>query len=235
MVNTSSSGRRKRPLLTLIVLIFALGGFFSIFTFSCETEMGVVNLALKKGEKTYLYSLYDTEFLQSILSRDEVPATTSFITVFNENGLFVDPNYVSPICEVLSGNYAITESKEPSFDGYLTKNKTNVVSEAIPEFKNTENIGEQILHHHITLKNLSGDREMSIVWDFNPQTGSYKAIENCEEKSFMVTTSVQPGEWVTSSKDFIMVNLQTLVSFYDNRFELELNIDENLLCFVSKD
>lgn len=224
-------GQGKRIFTRMLVISVLIAGFCAFFIFSCETENAVVNLALKKDNKTYLFSKMGDFIVESSLEKGESPAAFGFIRLFEDDGLYVAPNDCEEIVDVLAGNYHLYPYQEKSYEGYITSGEKEIFTTSFSNVS-TEKIGEQIRESRIEIVNPVSAQVLEIVWTYNQKTGESKAVQNCELKSFWITTSVQPGETVTSSEDFIMVDLNELVEFFDNGSTLEYNADEEILYIV---
>ena len=98
---------KKRSFLGIISIAIALFASFGLFMFSCETDNTVVNLALKKGDKVYLYSKLGSFIVENTIEKNESPSAFPFIQVFDDNGLFVAPQNVEDISNLLGGNFKI--------------------------------------------------------------------------------------------------------------------------------
>lgn len=225
------TNRGKGVMRTIMVSLLGVAmGFF--FFFSCETENLLVNLALKKQGKTYVFSKLGSFITKTTLDNNESPSVFPFVQIFNDDGLFVSPDHIEEIVNTVGGNYELFPFEEKSYDGYFTAPKNSLYSSNNVN-RSTEVVGEQIRETTITLNKLEGTQVYEIVYEYNPASGEYKAIKNCKEKSFWITRSIQPGETTTSSEDFIMVNLNEIVTFYDSNLELKLNTEEQLLYIIA--
>ena len=110
--------------------------------------------------------------------------------------------------------------KKKSYQGYVTSG-TNEVYGMTTSYESTENIGEQLTVFNVRLGQVEKRAELIVRWNYNPKTGEYKALENCEVRSFWIQTNPSPGETVISSEDFLVVDLKTLQEFYGNAFEYD--------------
>ncbi|WP_420321457.1 hypothetical protein [Flagellimonas sp.] len=196
---------------------------------SSETNNSVVNLVLKEGDKTYVYAHLGTQEVQKSIQKDESPTVFPFIQIFEDDGkLYVSPDRLRPIVNLICGNYNIHHYPEKSIDGYVTLDSSSCFESS---FKNlsTEKIGEQIRLNTIQLTAAPSEAAFNIRWETKVTTNTSKALENCHEKSFTIRTSVQPGEYVFAPEDFIMVDLAEVVDFYGNKVRLRFNEEEQLL------
>lgn len=223
----TSSGKK---LVKLIFLTAALVGIFSFFMFSCETESAVVNLAVKQNGKTYLFSKMGSFIVEESIKNQESPSAFPFIQIFEDEGLFVSPQNAEDIANVLGGNVKIHPYPEASYDGYITVEQNSLYSLNVKN-KSTAKIGEQIKEYTVTLLNPHNQGVHQIQWEWNPKESEYKAVKNCEVKSFWITTSIQPGETVTAAQEFVMVNLADLTAFYGG-YSLEFDQEGQLLYLI---
>lgn len=220
----------KHGLLVFIILLFSVGAI--LFSLYMETTNVVVNLILSQNDKVYVYSKQGTSLVQNSLLKKESPVVFPFMQVFEENGaLYVAPENIGDLVNLLCGNYILHDFKEGNQDGYLTYGKSECVS-SFMENQSTGNIGEQVRVNALKLTHPESNRIFEISWEQNLKTYKFKPLKNCEEKSFMVTTSPYPGKTTMSSKDFIMINLDDLLKFYGTASRLELDMENQLLYLI---
>lgn len=218
----------------LLLGIFLLSTSVIVFSMYLETSSFVVNLALKKNGKTYLFSKTGTAGVQYSLDKNKSPSVFGFIQLFEEeDSFYVDPIHIEEITNLLCGNYVLHDYTEQSYNGYVTSGKQRCFKNT---FKNqsTATIGEQIRLNTIQLTDSTSESLYEINWEYNLMEYKSRALENCEEKSFMITTQIQPGEAVMGSEDFIMVNLEDLVEFYGNTSSLRLDEKQRLLYIIQE-
>lgn len=224
------AGSKNR--LMLILLVIGIVAFMGGSMFSCETENKVVNLALKKNDKVYLFSVLGSFIVENSLEKKESPAAIGFIRLFQDDGLFVAPKEIEQIANLLGGNYALYPFKEMSYDGYVTEGEESVYEKTFKN-KSTANIGEQIRENRVEITHPVTAEMYEIIWNWNPKTGTIEAVKNCEVKSFWTKTSIQPGETITSADDYVVVKLNNLVDFFNNGSKLEYNSEQELLYIIS--
>ncbi|WP_420602937.1 hypothetical protein [Flagellimonas sp.] len=222
--------QRKKPWGTYIFLgAILFSGFMFYMMSTSETSNGVVNLVLKKNNKVYVYSNMGSTIVQSSIAKRESPSTMAFIQMYEEDDkLYIAPNNVKDIVNLLCGNYQIHDYPEKSSDGYVTSGSSTCFESTYVN-QTTKNIGEQVSVNTVKLTSENTGKTFNVISETNKRTFKSKALKNCYEKSFMIKTSVQPGEFVIASKDFIMVNLQDVVDFYGNKVTLTLNKEEQIL------
>ncbi len=222
--------QRKKLWGTYLVLgIVFFSGFMVYRMISGETNNAVVNLVLIKNDRTYIYSYLGETIVQTSLEKGESPTTPAFIQIFEDDGrLFIAPNKLKEIVSLLCGDYKLHDYPEGNVDGYVTSGSSSCFETSFKN-QNTEKIGEQIRINTVQLLNQQTGKIFDIKWHTNMRTYESVASKNCDLKSFKIKTSVQPGEFVISSKDFIMVDLAEVVKFYDDRISLRLNKEEQLL------
>ncbi|WP_190810951.1 hypothetical protein [Flagellimonas sp. S3867] len=219
--------------------IFIGGVLFCTFLMylmsASETNNSFVNLILEKDSKIYVYSKRGSYLMNINIQREENPTVFPFIQVFEDNGeLYVAPDKLKDIVDLLCGNFQVHDVPAKSSDGYVTSGSSPCFEKS---FKNqsTGKIGEQIHVNMVRLTNSSLKEAFNIRWETNMKTNKSRVSENCHKKSFTVRTSTQPGEYVFSAEDFIMVNLQEVVDFYGNNVALSLNKEEQLLYIEHKE
>lgn len=227
MTSTRVSGRR---MLTVVIFIISIGiGLFFIFR-GCAGNISpeVVNIVLEKNGKKYLYSPMRKELVQMSIDRGESPAAMRSILVYKDGeDYFLDPAQLSAVAGIMSGRCNLHAYREASYDGYVTSTgEESYVFHS--RFKSTENIGRQLTFSDVTLFNARGD-SMMIQWKFDPTSGEYHAIKNCQVHAFWVQTNPSPGETVISSKYFLVVPLRGLARFFHCRAAYS---EEQKLLFV---
>ncbi|WP_136467654.1 hypothetical protein [Flagellimonas onchidii] len=221
--------KKKRWGIYLVLGMVFFSGFMVYRMISSETNNAVVNLVLKKQSKTYVYSHMGEAVVQNSLKKEESPGTFPFIQVFEEDGkLFIAPNKLKEIASLLCGNYEIHNHSEESIDGYVTSSGSACFETSFKN-QNTEKIGEQIRVNTVQLLNQQTGKTFDVKWHTNMWTFKSVASKNCYLKSFMIKTSVQPSEFVISSKDFIMADLEDVTDFYGSQVILTLNEEDQLL------
>lgn len=222
---------KKRLIGGLFLTIFIGGSMLLLFR-GCSENISpeAANVALNTNGKTYLYSVMGDFIVQNSIEKGESPALAPSLEVYkNNDDFYVAPIRMKALADVMAGDTKLYEYKEPSYDGYAVSNE-KVGFEMSTKVKTTETIGEQITAFTATLRNADGE-EMRIEWEMNPSTAEYKAISNCEVKSFWVQTNPSPGETVISGEDFLVVHIDKLAEFY----KCSVTYDpETRLFFVSK-
>ncbi len=226
--------QKKKPKLGLMMFFILLLSVVAIlFTLQMETDNAVVNLVLKQGDKVYVYSKQGTVTVQNTLSKKESPVVSPFIQIFEEDDvLYIAPDNIWDLANLLCGNFVRHDFKERNQDGYLTSGKSECVS-SLMKNQSTGNIGEQVRVNTLKLTHPESNRIFEISWEQNLKTYKFKALKNCKEKSFMVTTSPYPGKTTLSSKEFIMVDLEDLQKFYNPAIKLELDAENQLLYLIT--
>ncbi|PWL39428.1 hypothetical protein DKG77_00905 [Flagellimonas aquimarina] len=204
-----------------------------MFFYLCrDADSHVVNLVLKKKNKTYLFSKLGTTSVKYGIVKNESPNVFGFVHLFEEkNRFYVNPAHIKEIIDLLCGNYVLHDYEQQNYDGYVKSGKQSCLKKS---FKNgsVKKIGEQMHINMVQLTNRELGNLYDINWEHNLKENESRALENCEKKSFMITTQILPGETVTASKDFIMVNLDDVVKFYGNEVGLRLDEKKQLLFIV---
>ncbi len=220
---------RKKGVKSILIIIGFIIASSILFPMLLESDSAVVNLVLKKKGKVYVFSKMGTFLAQNSLKKNESPSVVSFMQVFEGDGtIYAAPHSIGDFVNLLCGNYVIHEHKENNQDGYITVGKSNCLSNSIKN-ENGENIGEQIRINTLELENTHSGESFEISWEQNVKTYESRALKNCEDKSFMISTQVYKGKSVMSSKKLIMVDLGEIVKFYGNKANLEFNEDQQLL------
>ncbi|MEX0315066.1 MAG: hypothetical protein AB3N18_12890 [Allomuricauda sp.] len=221
--------RKKYWVICFLLGIILFSGFMVQRMASGETNNAIVNLIMEKDSKTYLYSYLGESIVQNNIEKGESPSTFVFAHIYEEdNKLYIAPDKLKEIVSLLCGDYKLYDYREKNADGYVTSGNSLCFETS---FKNqsTEKIGEQIRINTVQLVNQHTDKTFTIEWHTNMRTNRSVNHVNCYKKSFKIKTSVQPGEFVISSKDFIMVDIQDVVDFYGGRVIVELNKKDQFL------
>lgn len=185
-----------------------------------------VDVILKKDGKVYLFSALGTFITESKLNKNESPpVVASTRIVEKDNKLFVEPQYVEAMSNLISGNYVLHNHLEKSFDGYVTEGKHKLYDKSYTN-KSTEKIGEMNSIANIFLKDINQTREHHISWQRNP---NQSPLKNCVEMALWVDKSYKPGERTAAKEDFIMINLNDLVQFYNSNIRLDYDEKEEVL------
>ena len=220
-----------KKILVILTIVSLIGGLVLCCS-SFSSDRYIVNLALKTNDKTYLLTKLNYQIVEAQLKQNKSPVIMPFIPVFKDKGnLYINPINIKEIVELLSGNFTLHNYQEKSYDGYVTL-KDVTAYQLSTENKSTEKIGEQLIEYTITLTN-QADERLQILWTQKSMTTNVAAIANCKKKAFSTQTHPHPGETVTSSKNFIVVDLQTLIEFFDK--SITFSFDENKqLLFIEK-
>ncbi|MEM7483890.1 MAG: hypothetical protein AAF348_01655 [Bacteroidota bacterium] len=166
-----------------------------------------------------------------MLIEQKSPGVYPFLRVFYEDdNLFLEVNDLSETANLLCGNYKIHPYSEKSYQGYITLAESSCVATTF-ENQSTEKIGEQIRLNTVKLRNTSSEETFEVEWQQNLKSFKFEAVQGCIQKSFLISTSVQPGETVVASEDFIVVNLAEINSFYGDKAKIYLDKESRLLYF----
>lgn len=219
--------RITRMLVVFVIVGLGLGIFTALRGCMADLSPDVVNLAVKKEGKTYVYSNMGKFIIESQIKQKQSPTYSASTFLYKDDGLFVEPGSAKDLVNVFSNNLCYYDFKEKSFDGYVTYDSLEV-------FKNdnttqsTEKIGEQIIIY--TVKFLNGDKSMLIKWSYNTKTAEFKAIKNCELRSFYSQSSPYPGNTVTSSYDHLVIPLDKIAVFYNRKYTYD---EEQKVFFIN--
>lgn len=217
---------------TGIVLMAIYACVFKLFD---RTKSPIVNIALRENGKTYIFSLMTSEQVQHQISKHKSPVALPFLKLYSEDKtLYIEPEHIKEIVNVLCGNYTLHDYPEQSFDGYVTNGPSDCGKHSVHN-TTTEKIGEQVLHHNYYFTHPETKNSMAIRWKLNPSTGEIQALENCSEKAFRITENPHPGETYTFSKKFVVVDLNYLTHFFGKGINLELEAENQLLYIYAND
>lgn len=199
------------------------------FKYSMESTSKKANLALTLDGKTYLYCNLGNNLVESSIAKNESPAVQPFLQLFDFEGLFIEPYYLTEITSILTDSCKIHEFQEKSYDGYVTVDQANASYKFEMKAESTENIGEQITRNTVTLYKQNQKDSIQIIWKKLNQSGNCLPVKNCLIKEFNVAQHPAAGETVISGKDFVVVDLNALLKFYNNKASLEYNPEEEIL------
>jgi hypothetical protein len=207
-----------RLIVFIVIVTVGIGVFAGIRGCMADLSPDVVNLAVKKGGKTYVYSNMGKFIVETQIKQKQSPTYSASTFLYKDDGLYVDPNTIKDLVHVFANNLLYFDLKETSFDGYVTYDSLEVYKNEYTT-KSTSNIGEQLIVYSTTLKN--GNKSLLISWSYNSKTMEYKPIKNCETHSFYSQSSPYPGKTVTSSSDYIVIPLDKIAKFYNRKYTFD--------------
>ncbi|MEM7086737.1 MAG: hypothetical protein AAF489_11175 [Bacteroidota bacterium] len=216
---------------TLLFCSFIVGTslLFSCANFATD-ERKSVQLILKKDNKMYLFSSLGTMITKNSLDKNESPPILNATRIVKKNNeLYVEPQHLENMVDLISGNYVLHDFQEKSFDGYVTRGRYKVYDKKYSS-ESTEKIGQMASTANIYLNNMDQSKTYHISWQRSP---NQIAIENCTEMALWVDKSYKPGERVVSQDKFIMIKLNDIVEFYHSNVTLEYD-DDGILYFISE-
>lgn len=223
---------KRKPFIRLFTgILFAGGIAMLVFTCTSGRSVETVKIGYKTKDKTYLFSNMGGTVVKENIQRKTSPAAIPFFNIYNEDGIWAQPQSIKELCDMMWGNFEIWPYKEKSYDGYITTGFEEIYT-IKSAFESTEKIGEQLVVSTVKIKNISG-KTKEIKWSRNMKTGELNAIKNCEVRSFNIETKPSPGETVISSEDFVVVNLDELATFFGG-IKLEFDEDDMLLYIIEK-
>ncbi len=206
-------------------LVIMGGAFFILFNSSSDSR--VVNLALQKEGNTYVFSKLGPQLTQSAIDQGKSPSVFPFMELLVRKSLYISPYKMEELCNLLGGGYTLHEYAEKSYEGYVTARSQEHYN-LTTDNQSTEQVGEQLLIHTVTLTNQQGATKR-IVWSQKQSSSKQTPIENCELKSFMIVTNPHPGETVGNYEKIVVVKLQELVDFFNSDLSFEYKKKEQLL------
>lgn len=217
---------RKKSLWCVFILGVSL--LLSCTDFATDDRKSV-SLILKKDGKAYLFSRLGTFITKNKLDKNESPAIVSAAAIVEKEGeLYMEPQYIKDIADLISGNYVIHDYQEKSFDGYVTAGAYEVYDKKYVS-ESTEKIGKMISVANIYLKDIDQTKEYHIAWERSP---NQSPIKNCVEMALWVDKSYKPGERTAAKEDFIMINLNDLIEFYASKVQLDYVEEEDILYII---
>tara|TARA_R110002072_G_scaffold303077_1_gene492900 strand:- start:22945 stop:23604 length:660 start_codon:yes stop_codon:yes gene_type:complete len=216
--------KRKLGILGSIGIIGAILWF--LFLFFKESDLQV-NLALKKDNNTYLFSILGSKATEAMIDNNQTPTilkTTSVIELDNE--LYVGLSGLENLVSLISGHYKIYKKEKKLYNGYITKDdESNFFTQKIMTEENGK-IGDFDYKNVIQLKN--GDSFFDIKWISIP---NMVAEENCRITSIWVDSGI-PGEKSTILRDIVVVKIKDIISFYGNNVKLENDKEDEILYLI---
>jgi hypothetical protein len=188
-----------------------------------------VSFILKKDGKSYLFSRLGTFITKNSLDKNESPPVVTSARIVEKDGkLYMEPQYIKNIANLISGNYVLHDYQEKSFDGYVTEGEHDVYDKKYAN-ESTAEIGKMASIAHIYLKDIEERREYHISWQRSPDQSP---IKNCVELSLWVDKSYKPGERTAAKEKFIMIGLDNLVEFFPSKVKLDYVKDEEVLYLI---
>ena len=208
-------------------LFFCLG----LFCFSaCSESQKSVNIALKSKGKTYLYSIMNKTIVEQQLAKGEMPSMMNSTAVVTDgNQLFMDASKVKTISNILGNNIELFPKQETSFDGYFIEGEKTIFTQQLKN-KDSGKIGQIAGVMEVTLTHPVNGTTYLISWQISPEL---KALKNCELQSLTVKYSENSSNEFTS-KDFVMVNLEDINSFFGGHYSLRYDENVSLLYVEEK-
>lgn len=222
------SKNKNRLLISFLVPIIFVAIPILISVNSCESDYSKVTFAIENKGKNFIYN--SNEFLvnQAILENEVPTGFNNNIIYFIDQNIYMSPNNLEGVINILSGNYRFIEQKEPSYDGYAVKDTSNVYNFKVQN-KAGSKIGEVHAINIVTLTDKSHrSKNMEIKWRTIPDL---EAIQNCSVESIWVVTNPYPGKTVGNWEDDILVNIDDINAFYGNLFELVFDEEASVLYF----
>ena len=193
---------------------------------SCSESQTMVNIALKKDGKTYLYSVINNRVaIEHLAANGSKPTLMNSTPLVYENKqLLMEASSIKTISNILGGNVELLPKEAKSFNGYFIEGEDNIFS---IQMKNEDNgdISKIAGVMEINLKNQNTQNSYPIRWQITPEL---KAIENCEVKSLTVPYSKNSTNEFTS-KDFVMVNLEDINQFFGGHYSMKYDKEASLL------
>lgn len=214
-----------RRFVNIIVICLVLSGISGCNMFTNSEQ--AVKIGLQKGDQIYMKALVPELMIQ----QGKTPVIIDFNGVIDKDGtLWVKASKLKEILPIFSGDIDIIQKSEPNCDGYfdISKNLNSFTQDRAVE--NTDQLGEQLEVNHIPLH--VNSNQVDIKWRDHPEA---VAIENCQVKSITVVQQVSAGEMVSSSEDAVLVDLNQVVSYYNEAWIIELDKEANVLLFKMPD
>ena len=159
----------KRKIVGLVfgsLVVWGVG--LSIFFFSkgcTEDAPAIVNLVLEESGKKYVFSNLGTEAVQASLRRNESPSSMHFLELYVDDKLYMPPQEVKDLVNLIAGNCKIHEYREKSCDGYVTNGNEEIFNFVVKN-EMTENIGEQIVKSKVVIKRPESRGSLTISWHY---------------------------------------------------------------------
>jgi hypothetical protein len=220
----------NRILFLLLPIVIAVVTLLMTFN-GCKSDYSSVTFAIQENGQTYLYN--SNEYLvRDAIEKDEMPfGLNNNIIYIIDDYIYMRPNSLKDITNILSENYILIEKKEPSHSGYAVSDSAKVHYSTVRNKASSE-IGQVESTNIVTISYKSiHSKTMHIKWRTLPDP---KAIENCNVEGVWKTTNPYPGKTVTNLEDEVVVKINDLNSFYGNPFELVFDEESSVLYFKRK-
>ena len=209
-----------------IIKHFAFIGLVFVLLFSaCGEDLKMVSIAIKKGGKVYLFS----SSAESYLQMNQTPPVYNYIRVYKKGGkLYTNPPSLEYFVNLIAGNMVLFDHQEKSYDGYVSVGNRKIYKLQANN-ESTEKIGEQLTIMHAEMIDTNTTKKHEIVWQYTPEI---KAEKNCEKKKLWVYGD-EPGS--ITLRGSIVVDLQTIVDFYNNGVTLDYDKSNKIVYIIHKD
>ena len=196
----------------LAVAIIALGVWVAYRGYS-DRSPKLVNLISVIEAKTYVYSILPPMAIEERISQGMTPETPAMFPLYKDgDDLFVDPENMKELVHIMAGEIRIFPREEKSHQGYLSRAGENAYS-MNSKTGSAEKIGEYIVSSEVLLR--KGDEEKRIRWEVRSKSAEWKAIENCEMRSFWYMVQPSPGTTVLDTHNKLVVPMTALEAFYN--------------------
>ncbi len=192
---------------------------------SCSDDRKMVNMALKKNGKVYLFSSLGEAAVVHSLAEGKAPAVLKDMQVVLEDGqLFTQTAFLKNVAAIFTRSYEIHEVPQGAVAGYLTTN--NGRFNQVLEHKHGDEVGQITSQFTATITPTNGN-SIAIIWEYAP---AQKAIENCEVMS-LVVPYVEGSTNEFTTRDFVMVNLSKLLQQINPQAALEFD-EQNMVLYI---
>ncbi|MGB0521577.1 MAG: hypothetical protein ACPGJS_01395 [Flammeovirgaceae bacterium] len=193
---------------------------------ACSADQKLVNIAVSKQGKVYLYSLMGQSGVEQQLAIGETPTVMKAHLVLPDgDAVWMEASKLDVVANILGGNYTLIDKKEKSYDGYVVLGQHQLVAQKYQNEDSGE-IGKLIGKMNVTLSNQENANQHEIVWQLTPEL---KALQNCEKRSLTVQSTVPGEDHTYYLKDHVLVNLKDVVNFYGIDAEVIYNEGAELL------
>lgn len=211
---------KTKVILNIVISFVVVGLFFVLLANGCGSTRKV-NLALKEGGKTYLYSIMGEFIISHSLGKGESPPAFPFLMVYGRGEHYASTENLEHLVNVMGGCIHVYNKQEPAFDGYVAAaDSDKSCFRKTTKNQSGQKIGEYVQVETVVLKNKAGE-QLRIKWTLNPTRRKYEAIENCEVKSFFMMKQAHAGKWVGNFHKVLAISMDQLADFFGVKVELD--------------
>lgn len=222
-----SSTEESKNYRVLFVLIIAGITGLSIWQFvksSKTSDFHSTNIILEKNGKQYIYSELGAQMVRDNQIQNQSIQQEPHFKLFNTDSIYVEPQHLSEIISILSDSCDTHQAETNDYDGFVTVDLRNNTY----AFQMAPTTDDNNVMHTLTIFTASKKDSMQIVWN-KSSGGEATPVLNCSFKEFNVEQHPVAGETEVSPRGFVVVSIEAIKNFINNKSSLSYDSDENAL------